>query len=125
MARDPKTIDILTRDYPYGFVTEIEEDSVPAGLSEDIIRAISSKKNEPDWMLEWRLRAYRQWLTLKEPAWATVHYGPIAYQAIRYYSAPNQRGDGPTSLAEVNPDLLRSYEYLALPLPDRQLLARS
>src|SRR5438477_10012123 len=94
MARDTKTIDILTRDYPYGFVTEIEEDSVPAGLSEDIIRAISSKKNEPDWMLEWRLRSYRQWLTLKEPAWANVHYGPIDYQAIRYYSAPKQRAMG-------------------------------
>src|SRR5947209_12347267 len=123
MARDPKTIDILTRDYPYGFVTEIEEDSVPAGLSEDIIRAISSKKNEPDWMLEWRLRAYRQWLTLKEPTWANVHYGPIDYQAIRYYSAPKQRGDGPKSLAEVDPELLRTYEKLGIPLAERELLA--
>jgi len=119
MARDPKTIDILTRDYPYGFVTEIEEDSVPAGLSEDIIRAISSKKNEPDWMLEWRLRAYRQWLTLKEPTWANVHYGAIDYQAIRYYSAPKQRGDGPKSLAEVDPELLRTYERLGIPLAER------
>src|SRR5438093_674154 len=123
MARDPKTIDILTRDYPYGFVTEIEEDSVPAGLSEDIIRAISSKKNEPDWMLEWRLRAYRQWLTLKEPTWANVHYGPIDYQAVRYYSAPKQRGDGPKSLAEVDPELLRTYERLGIPLAERELLA--
>jgi len=123
MARDPKTIDILTRDYPYGFVTEIEEDSVPAGLSEDIIRAISSKKNEPDWMLEWRLRAYRQWLTLKEPTWANVHYGAIDYQAIRYYSAPKQRGDGPKSLAEVDPELLRTYEKLGIPLAERELLA--
>jgi len=123
MARDPKTIDILTRDYPYGFVTEIEEDSVPAGLSEDIIRAISSKKSEPDWMLEWRLRAYRQWLTLKEPTWANVHYGAIDYQAIRYYSAPKQRGDGPKSLAEVDPELLRTYEKLGIPLAERELLA--
>ncbi|PYR82897.1 MAG: Fe-S cluster assembly protein SufB [Acidobacteria bacterium] len=123
MVRDPKTIDMLTRDYPYGFVTEIEEDSVPAGLSEDIIRAISSKKNEPDWMLEWRLRAYRQWLTLKEPTWANVHYGPIDYQAIRYYSAPKQRGDGPKSLAEVDPELLRTYEKLGIPLAERELLA--
>src|SRR5256712_9197252 len=123
MVRDPKTIDMLTRDYPYGFVTEIEEDSVPAGLSEDIIRAISSKKNEPDWMLEWRLRAYRQWLTLKEPTWANVHYGPIDYQAIRYYSAPKQRGDGPKSLAEVDPELLRTYERLGIPLAERELLA--
>src|SRR2546426_3638672 len=123
MVRDPKTIDMLTRDYPYGFVTEIEEDSVPAGLSEDIIRAISSKKNEPDWMLEWRLRAYRQWLTLKEPTWANVHYGPIDYQAIRYYSAPKQRGDGPKSLAEVDPELLRTYERLGIPLAERELLS--
>src|SRR3989442_7873139 len=123
MVRDPKPIDMLTRDYPYGFVTEIEEDSVPAGLSEDIIRAISSKKNEPDWMLEWRLRAYRQWLTLKEPTWANVHYGPIDYQAIRYYSAPKQRGDGPKSLAEVDPELLRTYERLGIPLAERELLA--
>src|SRR5256712_357409 len=123
MVRDPKAIDMLTRDYPYGFVTEIEEDSVPAGLSEDIIRAISSKKNEPDWMLEWRLRAYRQWLTLKEPTWANVHYGPIDYQAIRYYSAPKQRGDGPKSLAEVDPELLRTYERLGIPLAERELLA--
>src|SRR5437667_12753249 len=117
MARDPKTIDILTRDYPYGFVTEIEEDSVPAGLSEDIIRAISSKKNEPDWMLEWRLRAYRQWLTLKEPTWANVHYGPIDYQALRYYSAPQQRGARPQSVADVDPELPRAYETHAQPLP--------
>src|SRR5438093_7249382 len=123
MARDPNTIDRLTRDYPYGFVTEIGEDSVPAGLSEDIIRAISSKKNEPDWMLEWRLRAYRQWLTVKEPTWANVHYGPIDYQAIRYYSAPKQRGDRPKSLAEVDPELLRTYEKLGIPLAERDLLA--
>src|SRR5947199_6313801 len=109
MARDPKTIDILTRDYPYGFVTEIEEDSVPAGLSEDIIRAISLKKNEPDWMLEWRLRAYRQWLTLKEPTWANVHYGPIDYHAIRCYSAPRQSGAEPNTLSDTDLGRLRTY----------------
>src|SRR5437764_3895212 len=123
MARDPKTIDILTRDYPYGFVTEIEEDSVPAGLSEDIIRTISTKKNEPEWMLEWRLRAYRQWLTMKEPTWANVHYPQIDYQAIRYYSAPKGRSDGSKSLAEVDPELLRTYEKLGSPLGERELLA--
>src|SRR5436309_4223447 len=123
MARDPKTIDILTRDYPYGFVTEIEEDSVPAGLSEEIIRAISAKKNEPEWMLEWRLRAYRQWLTMKEPTWANVHYPPIDYQAIRYYSAPKGRGNEPKSVAEVDPELLRTYEKLGIPLQERELLA--
>jgi len=122
MLRDPK-IDVLTREYPYGFVTEIEEDSVPAGLSEEVIRAISAKKNEPDWMLEWRLRAYRQWLTMKEPAWANVHYEPIDYQAIRYYSAPKQGANAPKTLAEVDPELLRTYEKLGIPLQERELLA--
>src|SRR5438874_4866457 len=123
MVRDPKTVDMLTRDYPYGFVTEIEEDSVPAGLSEDIIRTISAKKNEPEWMLEWRLRAYGQWLTMKEPTWANVHYPTIDYQAIRYYSAPKGRSEGPKSLAEVDPELLRTYEKLGIPLQERELLA--
>ena len=109
MPREVRTIDVLTREYPYGFVTEIEEDSVPAGLSEDIIRAISAKKNEPEWMLEWRLRAYRQWLTMKEPAWPNVHYPPIDYQGIRYYSAPKQRNDGPKNLGEVDPELLKTW----------------
>jgi Fe-S cluster assembly protein SufB len=123
MSRDPKTIDLLTREYPYGFVTEIEEDSVAAGLNEDVIRTISSKKNEPQWMLEWRLRAYRQWLTMKEPTWANVHYPPIDYQGIRYYSAPKGRSDGPKSLAEVDPEVLRTYEKLGIPLQERELLA--
>src|SRR5436190_18071379 len=123
MVRDPKTVDMLTREYPYGFVTEIEEDSVPAGLSEDIIRAISAKKNEPEWMLEWRFRAYRQWLTMKEPTWANVHYAPIDYQGIRYYSAPKSRGDRPASLAEVDPEVLRTYEKLGIPLEERELLS--
>ena len=123
MPREAGTIDVLTREYPYGFVTEIEEDSVPAGLSEDIVRAISAKKNEPEWMLEWRLRAYRQWLTMKEPAWPNVHYPPIDYQGIRYYSAPKQRNDGPKNLGEVDPELLRTYEKLGIPLQERELLA--
>ena len=88
MAKNFSEIDILSREYPYGFVTEIDEDSVPAGLNEQIIRLISAKKNEPEWMLEWRLRAYRQWLRMKEPTWANVHYPPIDYESIRYYSAP-------------------------------------
>src|SRR6476660_7615500 len=104
MSKDPKTMDVLTQEYPYGFVTEIEEDSVPAGLSEDVIRGISAKKNEPGWMLEWRLRAYRQWLTMNEPTWANVHYPPIDYQQIRYYSAPKAGGNGPKTLAEIDPE---------------------
>jgi Fe-S cluster assembly protein SufB len=123
MSKDPKAIDILGREYPYGFVTEIEEDSVAAGLSEDVIRAISEKKNEPDWMLDWRLRAYRQWLAMKEPTWANVHYPPIDYQGIRYYSAPKRRSNEPKSLSEVDPELLRTYEKLGIPLEERELLA--
>jgi Fe-S cluster assembly protein SufB len=123
MSKDPKTMNVLTEEYPYGFVTEIEEDSVPAGLSEDIVRAISAKKNEPDWMLEWRLRAYRQWLTMKEPTWANVHYPAIDYQGVRYYSAPKQRSNGPKTLDEVDPELLRTYEKLGIPLQERELLA--
>src|SRR5215467_3231376 len=123
MPREMRAIDILTRDYPYGFVTEIEEDSVQAGLSEDVIRAISVKKNEPEWMLEWRLRAYRQWLTMKEPTWANVHYDPIDFQAIRYYPAPKQRANERKTLAEIDPELLRTYEKLGIPLQERELLA--
>src|SRR5262245_55550967 len=112
MSKDLKTMEMLGREYPYGFVTEIEEDSVPAGLSEDVIRTISAKKNEPEWMLQWRLRAFRYWLTMKEPTWANVHYPPIDYQSIRYYSAPKARKDDPKSLADVDPELLRTYEKL-------------
>src|SRR5262245_53679563 len=122
MLKDP-TIDVLTREYPYGFVTEIEEDSVPPGLSEAIIRTISAKKNEPDWMLEWRLRAYRQWVAMKEPTWANVYYPPIDYEGIRYYSAPKQRSTNAKTLAEVDPELLRTYEKLGIPLQERELLA--
>src|SRR5262249_1053972 len=122
MSKDPKTMHVLTQEYPYGFVTEIEEDSVPAGLSEDIIRAISTKKNETDWMLEWRLRAYRQWLTMKEPTWSNVHYPPIDYQGIRYYSAPKLSNDLKNA-AEIDPELLRTYEKLGIPLQEREFLA--
>ena len=123
MQKSVKTMGILARDYPYGFVTEIDEDSVPAGLSEDIVRLISAKKNEPEWMLEWRLRAYRQWLTMTEPTWANVHYPSIDYQGIRYYSAPKPRASAPMSLSEVDPELLRTYEKLGIPLKERELLA--
>ena len=100
----------LTRqDYKYGFVTQIEADVVPPGLSEEIVRTISTKKNEPEWMLEWRLKAYRHWLTMKEPQWPHVHYGPIDYQKSVYYSAPKKKGSGPKSLDEVDPKLLEMY----------------
>ncbi len=110
------------RDYQWGFVTEIEADSVPPGLDEDVIRLISKKKNEPDWLLDWRLKAYRRWLTMPEPAWSTVRHPPIDYQAIVYYSAPKS-GAGPKSLEEVDPELLRTYEKLGIPLAEQKRLA--
>jgi Fe-S cluster assembly protein SufB len=109
-------------EYKYGFITDIEADAVPPGLSEDVIRIISEKKNEPAFMLEWRLSAYRHWLTMKEPTWANVHYPPIDYQQIVYYSAPKTQA-GPKSLDDVDPELLKTYEKLGIPLQERQLLA--
>jgi len=123
VQKNSKTMEILDREYPYGFVTEIQEDSVPVGLSEEIVRLISAKKKEPEWMLEWRLRAYRHWLTMSEPTWANVHYEPIDYHAIRYYSAPPRPGDHSRSPSEVDPELLRTYEKLGIPLKERELLA--
>src|SRR5437867_2973354 len=118
-----RTIDELAnREYKYGFVSAIEAETVPRGLDEDIIRLISSKKNEPEFMLEWRLKAYRHWLTMKEPTWAKVHYPPIDYQNIIYYSAPRQR-KAPGSLDEIDPELLRTYEKLGIPLKEQQILA--
>ncbi|MCL6506419.1 MAG: Fe-S cluster assembly protein SufB [Bryobacteraceae bacterium] len=114
--------ELALREYKYGFVTEIEEETVPPGLNEDIIRMISAKKNEPEWLLEWRLRAYRHWLTMEEPKWANVHYPPIDYQAIRYYAAP-KRAQRPRSLDEVDPEILRTYEKLGIPLREQELLA--
>ncbi len=111
------------QDYKYGFYTDIETDSVPPGLNEDIVRHISAKKNEPKWLLDWRLKAYRHWLTMKEPTWPNIEYPPIDYQAIVYYSAPKQAGDGPKSLDEVDPKLLETYEKLGIPLSERAALA--
>ena len=115
--------DIAQREYRAGFVTDIESESVPAGLSEDVIRLISAKKEEPEWLLEWRLKAYRHWLTMKEPTWANVHHPPIDYQSIVYYSAPKQKKDRPKSLDEVDPRLLETYEKLGIPLREREKLA--
>ncbi|TIV12491.1 MAG: Fe-S cluster assembly protein SufB, partial [Mesorhizobium sp.] len=108
--------------YKYGFQTEIEMDKAPKGLSEDIIRFISAKKDEPDWMLEWRLGAYRRWLTLEEPTWARVHYPKIDFQDIYYYAAPKST-PGPKSLSEVDPELLKVYEKLGIPLKEQEILA--
>src|SRR6058998_2777641 len=113
----------VLQPYKYGFVTDIEADAVPPGLNEDIIQLISQKKGEPQFMLEWRLKAYRHWLTMTEPHWATVRHPPIDYQDIVYYSAPRSQKDGPQSLDEVDPELLRTYEKLGVPLRERELLA--
>jgi Fe-S cluster assembly protein SufB len=124
MSTQLNTIESLaSREYKWGFVTEIAQDSVPPGLNEDVIRLISARKQEPEFLLEWRLKAYRQWLTMREPTWANVHYPPIDYQNIIYYSAPKSKADRPKSLDEVDPELLKTYEKLGIPLHERELLA--
>src|SRR5437899_2978994 len=121
-----ETVDKVRRidvdQYKYGFVTDIESEKAPKGLSEDTIRFISAKKNEPQWMLEWRLDAYRRWLTMREPTWARVEYGPIDYQDLYYYSAPKKKV-GPKSLDEIDPEILKTYEKLGIPLREQEMLA--
>ncbi len=114
---------LIGKDYKQGFVTELPTDSLPPGLNEDVIRAISAKKNEPEFMLQWRLEAYRHWLTLSPPEWAFVNFPPIDYQAISYYSAPKDNSDGPKSLDEVDPQLLETYKKLGIPLSEQERLA--
>ena len=118
---------LVEREYKWGFVTDIETDSVAPGLNEDVIRLISAKKNEPEFMLEWRLNAYRHWATLEkaeaEPKWANVHYPPIDYENIVYYSAPKKLKDRPKSLDEVDPELLKTYEKLGIPLREQEVLS--
>ncbi len=111
------------RKYKEGWVTDIESESLPPGLSEDVVRAISAKKHEPQWLTDWRLKAYRHWLTMKEPTWQHVKHPPIDYQGIIYYSAPKQRQEKLASLDEVDPKLLRTYEKLGIPLQEQKLLA--
>jgi|SRR5688572_2638912 len=124
MSTDPRSLLGPTGgQYKAGFVTEIESESVPPGLSEEIVRLISEKKGEPEFMLEWRLKAFRHWLKMKEPNWQNVHYPPIDYQSIVYYSAPKSQKDGPQSLADVDPKLLETYEKLGIPLREREKLA--
>ena len=122
-----ETVDQVRRidvdQYKYGFVTDIESDKAPKGLSEDIVRFISAKKNEPEWMLAWRLDAYRRWLTMREPRWARVSYGPIDYQNLYYYAAPKKK-DGPKSLEEIDPEILKTYEKLGIPLREVAVLER-
>ncbi len=115
--------DLANQEYKYGFYTDVETDSAPPGLNEDIIRLISAKKEEPEFMLEWRLKAYKHWLTMTEPKWPNVQYPPIDYQSIVYYSAPKSQEDGPQSLDEVDPELLETYKKLGIPLEEQELLA--
>jgi len=121
-----ETVDHVRRidvdQYKYGFVTDIESEKAPKGLSEDTIRFISAKKNEPEWMLNWRLNAYRRWLTMREPTWARVSYRKIDYQDIYYYAAPKHK-PGPKSLDEVDPEILKTYEKLGIPLKEQEILA--
>ncbi len=115
--------DILKKGYDAGFVTDIEQEYAPPGLSEEIVAFISKKKQEPDWLLQWRLKAYRRWLDMKEPTWAKVSYPKIDYQDICYYAAPKTNENAPKSLDEVDPELLRTYEKLGIPLHEREILA--
>ena len=120
-----ETVDQVRRidvdQYKYGFETLIESEKAPKGLSEDVVRFISAKKNEPAWMLDWRLDAYRRWLTMREPQWAKVKYGPINYNDIYYYAAP-KAFKAPKSLDEVDPEILKTYEKLGIPLREREAL---
>ena len=122
-AVDTEIGGLVAREYKEGFVTEIDSDTLPPGLDERVIRTISGKKNEPDFMLEWRLDAYRRWGSMNTPEWAHVYYPPIDFQAISYYSAPGSKGDGPKSLDEVDPKLLETYEKLGIPLEEQKMLS--
>ena len=113
---------LITREYAAGFVTDIEQDTIPPGLSEDVVREISRRKNEPAFMLEWRLKAYRRWLTMKEPHWPNVHYDPIDYQAASYFSAPKTKKPL-GSLDEMDPEIRKTYEKLGIPLHEQKMLA--
>jgi Fe-S cluster assembly protein SufB len=113
---------VTSSEYKYGFVTDIESEDAPRGLSEDTVRYISAKKNEPEWLLEWRLKAYRHWLTMEEPTWPNVHYPPINYQDIIYYSAPKQK-IAPNSLDEIDPELRKTFEKLGISLNEQKRLS--
>src|ERR1041385_5496 len=124
MSTATETIEGLVKQkYKYGFYTDVEVDAAPPGLSEDTIRLISRKKNEPEWLTDWRLKAYRHWLTLEEPTWPKVHHEKIDYQDIVYFSQPKPNKNAPKSLDEVDPKLLETYEKLGIPLRERERLA--
>ena len=121
--QSPAVEELVHKEYEHGFVTDIDTDTVAPGLNEEVIALISAKKEEPEWLLEWRLDAFQRWTRMAEPEWAHVHYPPIDYQAISYYSAPKAKTDGPKSLDEVDPKLLETYEKLGIPLHEQKMLA--
>jgi len=122
MSENQTLKELTNQEYKYGFVTEIETDVIPRGLNEDVIRLISQKKNEPEFMLEWRLKAYRHWLTMKEPTWQNVHYPPIDYQGLFYYSAPKQKTK-PKSLDEIDPEIRATFDKLGISLQEQERLS--
>ncbi|HRQ61286.1 MAG TPA: Fe-S cluster assembly protein SufB, partial [Alphaproteobacteria bacterium] len=117
------TVTEMAGKYEAGFVTEIESEKAPKGLSEDTVRFISAKKGEPEWMLEWRLKAFQRWLDMPEPTWAKVDHPPFDYQDAYYYSAPKGMNEKPKSLDEVDPEILKTYEKLGIPLREQEMLA--
>lgn len=124
MAKSSEQINsLLDREYQHGFITDIEVETFEPGLNEDVIRRLSAIKGEPEFLLEWRLKAYRHWLTMPHPEWSSVHYPPVDYNAISYYSAPKSKTNAPKSLDEVDPELLRTYEKLGIPLREQEMLA--
>src|SRR5438874_11723708 len=123
MSTSTETIEQLAnREYKYGFYSDVDSETIPKGLNEDVVRLISQKKNEPEWLLEWRLKAYRLWLTMKETTWQNVTYGPIDYQNIIYYAAPKKR-PALQSLDEVDPEIRRTFEKLGIPLHEQKLFS--
>ena len=123
MSSNEVLSELTSQEYRHGFVTDVESEVFRPGLDEEIVAAISAKKKEPQWLLDWRLKAFRHWKTMAEPKWAKVSYPPIDYQAIRYYAAPKSAAEKPRSLDEVDPELLRTYEKLGVPLEERAILA--
>jgi Fe-S cluster assembly protein SufB len=124
MQTETSTIEqFATQEYQFGFITDVEQETFPPGLNEEVIARLSAKKEEPEWMLGWRLKAYRHWLTMTEPTWANVRYTPVDYQSISYYAGPKPKGSGPKSLDEVDPEILKTYEKLGIPLHERAILA--
>ncbi len=124
MSTSTETLERLaSQEYQFGFVTDVEQEFIPKGLNEDVVRLISAKKDEPTWMLDWRLKAFRSWQSMEEPAWHNVHYPPIDYQDANYYAAPKSDKDRPKSLDEIDPEILATYEKLGIPLKEQEMLA--